>query len=78
MSNAFYILQQVWQNEMIEGIIEGQEEEEEEGGEGEGECDEDGEDILLPNKRPILASNRKTVQRRRREGERKTKVHHFN
>lgn len=52
---------------MIEGLIEGQREEEE------GEEGEEGDGVLL-NKRPVLAANKKTLQQRRREQERKTKV----
>lgn len=54
---------------MIEGLIEG-----EEGGEG-GRDEEEGEcEGMPPNKRPVLAGDKKTVQQRRREQERKTKV----
>lgn len=59
--------QQVWQDEMIEGLIEGQ-------GEEEGEEGEESDGVLL-NKRPVLAANKKTLQQRRREQERKMKVH---
>ena len=59
--------QQVWQDEMIEGLIEGQGEEEVEEG-------EESDGVLL-NKRPVLAANKKTLQQRRREQERKMKVH---
>lgn len=60
------ISQQVWQDEMIEGLIEGQGEEEREG--------EEESDLVRPNKRPVLAGNRKTLQQRRREQDRKMKV----
>ena len=53
----------------MEGIIhqeEGEEGEEEEGS-GDG-------DAVPPNKRPVLAGNKKTPQQRRRERERREKV----
>ena len=59
--------QQVWQDEMIEGLMERQ-------GEEEGEEGEESDGVLL-NKRPVLAANKKTLQQRRREQERKMKVH---
>ena len=51
----------------MEGLVE-----EEEGAEGEGEAGE--REGMLPNKRPVLAGDKKTLQKRRREQERKTKV----
>ena len=54
---------------MIEGLIEGEGEEERER-----EMDGEGEDMLL-SKRPVVASDKKTAQQRRREQERKIKVH---
>ena len=79
MSNFFFffcvsVSQEVWQDEMMEGLVE-----EEEGAEGEGEAGE--REGMLPNKRPVLAGDKKTLQQRRRERERKTKVlylHKFN
>ena len=52
---------------MIEGLIEGEGKEEEE--------KEEKEEGLRPNKRPILAADRKTSQQRRKEAERKMKVY---
>ena len=57
----------------MEGLIDSEGEGEGEEGEGEGSGSDD---EMPPNKRPVLAENKKTLQQRRRQRERREKVSH--